>query len=106
MNKLHLLFFAMLCLSIQACASKPIDRAFAGKMDRTEETKTIVEYCQSCHLHRKFKAPDHIATITAEYKSEPYGSAEDCRTCHSIKRDFWDKIIRNTHFPKGRLVNG
>jgi len=95
---------AFFFLFLQSCVSKPIDKAFAGKLDEFEETKTIAEYCQSCHVHRNFNPSGHLRAIPSKYQAEPYASAKDCKTCHGIDRNFWGDIIKSTHFPKGRIV--
>ncbi len=97
---------ALVFLFLQSCASKPVDKAFAGKLDAVDEVKTITEYCQSCHVHRNFNPSGHLKATPSKYETEPYASAKNCRTCHSIKRNFWSDIVRNTYFPKGRIVGG
>jgi len=89
---------------LAACASKPLDKAFAGRLDRVKETRIIVEYCQSCHVHRDFLPSDHILSVTGAYKEEPFRSARDCRSCHGIERNFWGDIVQTTRFPEGRIV--
>ncbi len=96
---------ALLGATSVSCASKPIDNAFAGKMAPYEETRTIVDYCESCHVHSKFKPAQHLAEVTSMYSKEPYRSSKDCKTCHWISRDIWNDIKQYTHFPKGRLVS-
>lgn len=101
---IHLATVAMALFMTASCVSKPVDRAFAGKMAMAEAKKTIVEYCQTCHIHRNFDPADHVGQVSGGYKTEPYISASDCQTCHSMKRNFWDDVIRITHYPGGRLV--
>ena len=98
------IILALIFVFLQSCASNPVDNAFAGKMDTFDEIKTIAEYCQSCHVHRNFSPSGHLKVSPSKYETEPYASAENCRTCHSIERDFWNDIIRYTYFPKGRIV--
>ncbi len=93
---------ALLCVS---CASRVVDDAFDGKFDYVEETKTIVEYCQSCHIHRKFESGEHVSMVVPKYTREPYLSADRCNTCHTIKRDFWGDITRSTQFPDGTMID-
>jgi len=88
-----------------SCASVPVEKAFSGGMASDEARKVIVDYCQTCHVHRDFKPVDHLTKVAAQYTKEPYKSAKDCRTCHSIEKNFWNDIIRSTYFPEGRLVN-
>lgn len=90
---------------LSGCASNPVDKAFAGNMKPDEETKTIVEYCQSCHIHRDFEQYGHLAKVKDQYKKEPYNTAGDCKTCHKLTRNFWNDAMVHTHFPEGRLVN-
>ena len=105
MKNLVFMIFCMAFLSLSSCVSAPVDKAFRGEMEKPKETKTIVTYCQSCHVHRNFSPGEHLNKITAEYKTAPYNSASDCRTCHSIKRDFWSDVIRYTYYPEGRLAD-
>lgn len=97
--------FLLVSLFLAACASKNVERAFSGDMPLQEETKTISDYCQTCHVHRSFDSAAHLAEITAQYKAKPYSNAKDCKTCHSIEKNFWNDIIRYTYFPEGRLVH-
>lgn len=101
---IHFATLTIACLITASCVSKPVDRAFAGKMGPDEAKRTIVEYCQTCHTHRNFNAAEHLGQVSEAYKAEPYTSANDCQTCHSMKRNFWDDVIRTTHYPGGRLV--
>ena len=96
----------MVGLSLSACVSSPVDDAFDGDMGYVKETRTIVDYCQTCHVHRNLDPIRHLSEATLLYTTEPYSSADDCKTCHSIKRDFWNDLIRSTRFPDGRVVGG
>ena len=103
--KYILLLAPLVCLFFfQGCASDPVEKAFAGKYDRFEETKIIVEYCQGCHIHRNFDFAGHLGQAPAMYENEPFSSADDCRTCHAVRRNFWHDEIRSTYFPEGRIV--
>jgi len=98
------LFLIVISTLLQSCASDPVDKAFAGKLDNDEQQSVIVEYCQSCHTHRNFTPKKHISSVTELYTDKEYRYTEKCVTCHSIKRDFWRDIIRYTYFPEGRIV--
>ncbi len=87
-----------------SCATKPIDKAFTKEMMIAKSNKTITQYCQSCHVHRKHNTLEHISTIPTRYSSVPYKSTVECRVCHQITRNFWNQIIRETHMPGGHLI--
>ncbi len=101
-----LICFAMAAFLFSACSlSLPVDKAFSGDLEPEEETKVIIGYCQSCHLHRDFKADEHLAKAPGYYSKEPYQSTRSCSVCHEIERNFWNDILRFTHIPDGRIVN-
>ena len=89
---------------ISGCASTEVDRAFRGEMEPFKETAVIVEYCQSCHVHRKFNPSAHLIQQPPMYKDPLYSGASDCKTCHSIEQNIWNDIAEITHFPEGSLV--
>ncbi|MBI5815051.1 MAG: hypothetical protein HZB29_05520 [Nitrospinae bacterium] len=88
-----------------SCATSQVDKAFGGSLPADEETKTIAEYCQSCHVHRDFAADRHMEEITGKYGEEPYKSAKSCRTCHTVSRSLMGAETRQTRFPEGRMIN-
>lgn len=94
--------FALISVS---CATSQVDRAFDGEMETPEEIRVVTGYCQGCHVHRDFNPGEHIPKAAAMYEKEPYASAADCKTCHSIRRNFWNDIVKRTEFPRGRLVD-
>jgi len=99
-------FFLLVLIAAvsQSCASDPVDKAFAGRLDADEEQSVIIEYCQSCHTHRDFVPKKHVSSVTELYADKEHRYTEKCITCHSIKRDFWRDIVRYTYFPEGRIV--
>ena len=104
----YLILLAVFSVSVilAACSSAPpLDRAFAGNMAKAEETKTIVGYCQSCHVHRDFDSADHLVKVPVLYDKKPYNVADRCTTCHWIERNFWHDITQHTKPPAGRLYH-
>ena len=95
------LILPIVSLWLVSCATSDVEKAFTGKYEYQKETKIITEYCQSCHTHKAFDPIDHTEKITVEYSDEPYVSATDCRTCHSVRKNFWNDLIRTTHNPSG-----
>jgi len=91
-------------LLFSSCVSSDVDRAFGGKLEPFKETAVIVDYCQSCHVHRKFNPSAHMGEKPFLYKNPPYAAAADCKTCHSIERNFWGDVKEITHFPGGAIV--
>jgi len=86
------------------CVTTEVDKAFNGQFELYKETSVIVDYCQSCHVHRKFNPSDHMAQAQSLYKTAPFTTAADCRTCHSIQRNIWNQIVRATHYPGGTII--
>lgn len=87
-----------------ACATLPVENAFDGKFGFKKETRTITEYCQSCHNHRNFDSIKHLSEITGQYSNEPFVSATTCKTCHDISKNMWGDLSRVTFYPGGLAV--
>ncbi len=104
MNNFYRSFFLLLLMTLGACSNVPVVKAYNGNMGIEEETKTIVEYCESCHIHRNLDEESHILDLPLKYTTEPFASATDCKTCHQISENFWNDILRSTVFPDGSLV--
>jgi hypothetical protein len=94
----------LLAAFLAACATSEVDKAFGGKLEPFKETTAIVDYCQGCHVHRKFNPSSHMAEKPFQYKTLPYSAAGDCKTCHEIKRNVWSDVVTVTHFPSGAIV--
>ncbi|MDH5477007.1 MAG: hypothetical protein OEY50_01620 [Nitrospinota bacterium] len=89
---------------LSGCATTEVDKAFRGDMDSFKEAMVIVDYCQSCHVHRTFNPSTHLVQKPAQYEKPPFSDASDCKTCHEIKRNIWRDVIKVTHFPDGSIV--
>ncbi|MBF0170551.1 MAG: hypothetical protein HQK87_05615 [Nitrospinae bacterium] len=98
-------FAALALCALAACVSDPALEAFDGDFDREKETKIIVTYCQSCHNHAAFDPVNHLATQPSRYTESPYADAQDCRTCHDLRKNFWHDYVRSTRFPDGSLIH-
>ena len=103
MKYLYLILLAAPLL-LGSCATSDVEKAFDGKYGYQKETKIITGYCQSCHTHKSFDPIGHASSITAEYSKEPFVSATDCRTCHSVRKNFWNDLVRTTHNPSGGVT--
>ncbi|MFW2330921.1 MAG: hypothetical protein ACN4E2_01300 [Nitrospinota bacterium] len=95
----------LLSLFVTACSSSPVLKAFRGKFTEEKREAVIVEYCQSCHIHKDFEPVGHIFRITLKYDQPLFANAKECRVCHTVKKNFWNDIIRKTHLPTGHIVN-
>lgn len=73
-------------------------------MSKADTTKTITEYCQSCHVHRNFDETKHVAEAGHKYNKEPFKTATTCHTCHTYSENFWGDGFRATYFPEGKLI--
>jgi len=98
------LLAALIACLMTSCASSQVEKAFGGSLPRADAQKIIIEYCQSCHLHKSFDAEKHLAAVRPKYNSEPHKTAEVCQTCHSYTTDFWGDEFRATYFPEGKLT--
>ena len=65
----------------------------------------ILEYCQTCHIHRAFQAEGHIARVAALYDRPPYTSTTQCRACHLAEEDTWGQRTRKTVWPAEVAAN-
>jgi len=100
----YFLAFLLALPFLQGCVTTDVDRAFNGKLEVFQETSVIVEYCRSCHSHREFNPSNHLGEAPFKYKKPPHNKASDCKTCHSIKRNIWNEIIKYTYFPDGSII--
>ena len=84
---------------LTACIPEPLDLALKGKLADAESNTVIIDYCQTCHIHRTFAAADHAPRMQGLYDREPYTAATQCRTCHLVGENTWGMKSRKTLFP-------
>ena len=87
-------------LSVTACRPDPLQEALKGKLRPPEKNnQVIVEYCQTCHIHRAFEPMSHIPRMHALYNRPPYTVTTECRLCHLVKTNTWGAHRRKTLWP-------
>ena len=86
-------------LSLAACKPDPLDKALRGELSPDESNLTIVGYCQSCHIHRALNPSEHLTYIRTLYDRAPYTVTTQCRACHLVSEDTWNRKHRKTIFP-------
>jgi hypothetical protein len=90
---------AVALLSLTACKPDPLEKALKGELAPDESNLIIVEYCQSCHIHRTLNPAEHLASIRTLYDRAPYTVTTQCRACHLVFEDTWNMKHRKTIFP-------
>jgi hypothetical protein len=86
-------------VSLTACQPEKLDEALKGKLPLDEGNQVIMEYCQSCHIHRAFDPGPHLSRMHALYDREPYAVTTECRVCHLVNEDTWGMKRRKTLWP-------
>ena len=92
-------------LSLAACKPDPLDKALRGELSPDESNLTIVGYCQSCHIHRALNPSEHLTYIRTLYDRVPYTVTTQCRACHLVSEDTWNRKHRKTIFPSDVAQN-
>jgi len=90
---------ALALLSLPACRSNPLEQALRGELSPDENNLVIVEYCQTCHIHRTLNPSEHLTRIRTFYDRLPYTATTQCRACHLVSEDTWGMKQRKTIFP-------
>ncbi|MBI3795085.1 MAG: hypothetical protein HY280_10230 [Nitrospinae bacterium] len=78
-----------------SCTTPDIEKAFDSDMKAEQSDKIIVEYCQSCHNHKKFISSAHYEEI--KKKQPDSGNTVQCRVCHTYSKNWIFDIKRGTH---------
>jgi cytochrome c553 len=86
---------------LSSCASNPVVKAFNGSYSPIKETRTITEYCVSCHAHKDFDGINHMDAAPRLYTKKPHSTATRCVTCHDMDIDIWFNETRTTTRPDG-----
>jgi hypothetical protein len=89
----------MVLLCLPSCRPQPLEQALKGELPPAESNTVIMEYCQSCHIHRAFHAEGHAARVGPMYDRPPYTATAQCRVCHLVDEDTWGKATRKTLWP-------
>jgi cytochrome c2 len=89
----------MSLLSLTACQPNKLDDALKGQLPMAEGNQVIMEYCQSCHIHRAFDPTPHLPRMHALYDRQPYTATPECRVCHLVDEDTWGMKRRKTLWP-------
>ncbi len=77
-----------------------LEEAFKGKFASHESNKIILDYCQSCHLHKDFDSSLHVEEMSLQYKRKVFRYATECRVCHFVKKRWYlNDYIRKTRRP-------
>ena len=92
-------------LSLAACKLDSLDKALRGELSPDEGNLTIVGYCQSCHIHRALNPSEHLTYIRTLYDRAPYTVTTQCRACHLVSEDTWNRKHRKTIFPSDAAQN-
>ena len=83
------------------CSNLELDRAFEGKFPPSKNNKIIDGYCVSCHIHKEFDSEKHLVDVRSDYKSRFFRTAQECRTCHYIEKEWLhNNVFRKTRRPK------
>ncbi len=83
------------------CYTKNIEEAFDGDFSARKNNRVIIEYCQSCHIHRDFTPKAHVEAKVLEYKRKVFRFAKECRVCHYLEKQFaLNDFTRKTRLPK------
>ena len=99
MRHLRYLLLTVSLVLLSSCIPDPLDLALSGKLADDESNAVIIDYCQTCHIHRTFEAADHAPRMHALYDREPFTAAMQCRTCHLVGENTWGMKSRKTIFP-------
>lgn len=84
-----------------ACTTLEVQEAFDGDFPPDKNNTVIINYCQSCHIHRDFEPAGHIEEMRVKYRKSVYRTATECRACHYLDKKFTrDQLIRGTRSPK------
>ena len=104
--RLHWLFcVAVTLLSLTACKPDPLEKALKGELSPDENNLIVVGYCQSCHIHRALNPGEHLMYIRSLYARVPYTATTQCRACHLVSEDTWNRKHRKTIFPADVVQN-
>lgn len=92
--------FGVSLFIVSGCYTLDVVKAFDGKFDAIQNNKVINEYCQSCHIHKDFDPGAHVADVRKQYKSKFFQSADECRACHYVEKEFSrNELLRKTRWP-------
>ena len=98
---------AVCLLLVSACQRRPIEDAVKGALPPAEENVVVQSYCQSCHVHEKFREAPHLERVRLRYdENSPLRAAARCLECHVVRPEtFFRGEGRMTRFPHGTLVD-
>tara|TARA_Y100001936_G_scaffold105172_1_gene103369 strand:+ start:364 stop:780 length:417 start_codon:yes stop_codon:yes gene_type:complete len=95
-RKFSVFLFAILA----SCSYADVEKAFNGDFRPGKSNKVIGEYCQSCHIHKDFDPPRHVANVRSLYKTPVFRKARECRSCHYIEKNWmYNRHGRKTRMP-------
>lgn len=98
--KFSYLFLGLLAIILGGCYTLDVVKAFDGKFPPEQANKMIIEYCQSCHIHKDFVPQTHLETVKKNYRQKKFQEATECRTCHYVQTQFMrNELIRKTKRP-------
>jgi len=97
--KAVILSIGFVMISFVGCSNNKVRKAFKGELTPVEANKVATEYCQSCHVHKTFEPNDHVISVSKLYSQEEFIRAKECRQCHTLDIDFWNREEQGTHYP-------
>ena len=99
MHLYQFVYLVVALLSLTACKPDPLTKALRGEPSPAESNQIIAAYCQSCHIHRALNPSEHLTHIRPLYDRAPYTATTQCRACHMVSEDTWNRKHRKTIFP-------
>ena len=91
---------ALFLLTLGACSTSEVERAFGPGAKPEESEKVIAKYCVGCHQHKDFSVPAHDGYLTQKYPAE-FAKSSECRGCHTYEKNWLFDVKRGTHRMKG-----
>ncbi|MFH1994919.1 MAG: hypothetical protein ABIJ24_04405 [Nitrospinota bacterium] len=98
-RKIVIIGLGLIMITFASCSKNKVLLAFRGKLSAVEGNKVVTEYCQNCHTHKAFEPNDHVISVSKLYSQEEYARAKECRQCHTLDVDFWNREEQRTHYP-------